>query len=164
MNGLKLLLLFSYGAALKGLCGDRNFVKKIEEFVEGERTDQEMRAEIREKLKIAWPFLRLMSGRKNDPLKLANVRRYVFLAHNQFVMKGSGCEVLAAKILTINEKKRIAMVEMNKKETTVRFFRQPDLSKGQWVAVHQGWVICKISRSQRKMIRSGLLDQTMGLG
>lgn len=149
-EGLNLLLLFAFGPLKAGACGDNVFTKKVEKFLEGNHEDiKEIKKEIPEKLKIAWPNLKQIAKENNTtPFSAKTILKYIFQDHNKFA--SPQCKVESGIVKKIDSKNKIIEIET---ERTIKFLKKENIKKGDYIAFHRGWLIKKIDLTQFNELR-----------
>ena len=149
-KGLELLLLFAFGPLKVGVCGDDKFLKKVQKILEREQSNiTEIKKEIPEKLKTAWPNLTRIAEKNNTtPFSTKTVLEYIFQDHNKFA--SSLCRVKGGIVKKIDSKNKIIEIETG---GTVKFLKNENIKKGDYISFHREWLIKKITLTQFNELR-----------
>lgn len=146
-DGLKLLLLFAYGALKKGVCGDVKFSRKVKRYLEGEKNlRREIIEQMPQELKTAWPNLvRTSKLLRIKPLDLEVVGKYIFETHNLDVP--DDCRVKNGIILSVEQGKALVKLidTSEEKNVKINFLKNfsGKLRPGDKVFFHHGWLAAK---------------------
>lgn len=151
-KSLYLLYSFAYGAVLEKMPGMDELTEKTRQYLEGDASLEKELEKSVPKLIIAWNHLRKEAKESGkELLDFDSVKFYVFKKHNLLMPRH--CAVGAAKIvaLDLDKKKMEATDEASGKKFSVKFLPKmaASLKKGDFIAHHYQWLVCKINKVQR---------------
>jgi len=150
-KSLYLLYSFAYGAVLEKMPGMDELTEKTRQYLEGDDSLEKELEKSVPKLIIAWNHLKKEAKESGkELLDFDSVKYYVFKKHNLLMPRH--CAVGAAKIVNFDgQKKMEAIDESTGQKISVKFLPKmaEGLKKGDLIAHHYHWLVCKINKAQR---------------
>ncbi|MCF7835713.1 MAG: hypothetical protein K9M15_01170 [Candidatus Marinimicrobia bacterium] len=145
-NGTKLLLRFAIGPLIDGVCGSKSFSEKAQKYLKGDDSlELEIKIEIPNQLKTAWPFLlHIAQKNKSEALAYSTVYTYIFYMHNKMVPPACAVKSGIVKKINVGEENDIAFVETEDGlEGKVNFLNSDrnKIQKGEKIFFHHNWFV-----------------------